>query len=81
MFLFFPSLVVSENSFPFPCQVLGETIHITTEYLTNKEKVIMAGSNVEALEAKSSRLRKDLIAIMDGGNKIRERIKALSNDL
>lgn len=41
----------------------------------------MAGSNVEALEAKSSRLRKDLIAIMDGGNKIRERIKALSNDL
>ena len=45
MFLFFPSLVVSENVFPFPCQVLGETIHITIEYLTNKEKVVMADSN------------------------------------
>ena len=71
MFLFFPSLVVSENGFPFPCQVLGETIHISTKYLTNKEKVVMAGSKVEALEGDSSRLRKDLIVIMDGGNKIR----------
>jgi len=51
--------------------VLGETIHISTKYLTNKEKVVMAGSKVEALEGDSSRLRKDLIAIMDGGNKIR----------
>lgn len=72
MFLSFPSLVVFYNGFPFSCQVLGETIHITTEYLTNEEKVGMAYSKVKALEAKSSRLQKDLIVAMDGENKIRK---------
>ena len=30
-------------------QGLGETIHITTEYLINEEKVVMANSKVDVL--------------------------------
>ena len=63
------------------CQVLGETIHITSEYLANEEKVVVVNSKVEALEAKGSRLRKDLIAVMYDSNASREKIKALSNEL
>ena len=49
-------------------QVLGETIHITVEYLTNEEKVVMANSNVDALDAENSKLRKELITSMDNRN-------------
>ena len=69
------------NGSLFSCQVLGETIHITIEYLTNEERVVMANSKVEVLEAKSSRLRKELITAMDGGNKVKEQVKALTEEL
>ena len=69
------------NGSLFSCQVLGEMIHITTEYLTNKERVVMANSKVEALEAKSSKLRKNIITAMDGGNKEKEQVKALTKEL
>jgi len=49
-------------------QVLGETIHITIEYLTNEEEVVMANSNVDALDAENSKLRKELITSMDNRN-------------
>ncbi|KAK9996714.1 hypothetical protein SO802_021400 [Lithocarpus litseifolius] len=62
-------------------QVLGETIHITTEYLTNEEKVVMANSKMEALEAKCSKLRKKLISAMDTGNTAKEQAKALAEEL
>ena len=63
------------------CQVLGETIHITSKYLANKEKVVVANSKVETLEAEGSRLRKDLIAAMDDSNASKEKIKAQSKEL
>ena len=63
------------------CQVLGKTIHITSEYLANEEKVVVVNSKVEALEAEGSRLRKDLLAVMYNSNASREKIKALSNEL
>lgn len=69
------------NDFPISCQVLGEMIHITVEYLTNKEKVVMANFEVEVLEAKISKLRKDLIIAMDNGNKKKEQVKALKDEL
>lgn len=69
------------NDFPISCQVLGETIHITIEYLTNKERVVMANFEVEVLEAKISKLRKDLIIAMDNGNKKKEQVKALKDEL
>nr|POF08465.1 hypothetical protein CFP56_46005 [Quercus suber] len=56
-------------------------IHITTEFLTHKEKVVVVGSKVEALEAKSSKLRKELISVMDEGNTTKEKVKALTEDL
>ena len=62
-------------------QALRETLHITTEYLTIKEWVVMANSKVDALEAKNSMLRKELITTMDSGNKMKEQVKTLANDL
>ena len=39
------------------------------------------GSRVETLEAKNSKLRKDLIAAMDEANTAKEKAKVLSDDL
>lgn len=61
--------------------MLGETIHITMEYLVHEEKVVVANSKVEALEAEGSRLRKDFIAAMDKSNAFKEKIKALFKEL
>lgn len=52
----------------FLFKVLGEPIHLTTEYQTSEEKVIMANSKVDALEVEGSTLRKELIVVMDDGN-------------
>ena len=62
-------------------QVLGETIHITSEYLSNEAKATSAGSQVVALEAENSKLRKDLIAAMDKANTSKEKAKILFDDL
>lgn len=40
----------------------------------------MANSKVEALEAESSKLRKDLITAMDIGNKVKEQVKTLTEE-
>ena len=56
-------------------------MHITSQYLTNKEKAVMATSKVEALEAEASGLRRDLIAAMDNNNTSKEKIRALSKEL
>ena len=63
------------------CQVLGEMIHITLEYLAHEEKVVVVGSKMEALEAEGSCLRKDLITMMDDSNAAKEKIKALAEEL
>ena len=52
----------------FHCKVLGETMHITTQYLANEEKAAVANSKVEVLEVEASGLQKDLIATMDAFN-------------
>ncbi|KAK9998102.1 hypothetical protein SO802_017705 [Lithocarpus litseifolius] len=62
-------------------QVLGETIQITTEYLTYEEKAVVAGSKVEALEVERSKLRKELISAMDEGNATKEKVKASTEEL
>lgn len=54
---------------------------LTTDYLSNEEKVIIANSKVESIEAKSSKLRKDLIKAMDETNKAKEKIKELKEVL
>ena len=53
-------------------------MHITSQYLINKEKVVMAHSKAESLEVEASRLRKDFIAAMDDNIASKEKIKTLS---
>ena len=53
-------------------------MHITSQYLANKETTVVATSKVEALEAEASSLKKDLIAAMDAHNTSKEQIQALS---
>ena len=56
-------------------------MHITSQYLANEEKAMVATSKAEALEVKASRLRRDLIAMMDANNASKEKIKTLSKQL
>lgn len=74
-------MVVSGFEDTFYYQVLGEMMHITSQYLVNKEKAVVATSKVEALEAKASRLRKDLIESMDAHNTSKEQVKALTKQM
>ena len=51
-------------------------MHLTTQFLANEEKTVMATSKVEALEAEVSGLRRDLIAAMDAHNTPRSKLKS-----
>ena len=62
-------------------QVLGESLHITSKYLTQKAKVASAVSGVEALEAENSKLKKDLITTIDEANIMKEKIKVIGDNL
>ena len=48
-------------------------MHITSQYLINEEKAVVANSKAEVLEAKGSHLRKDLIVVMDNNNTSKEK--------
>ena len=61
--------------------MLGESLHITFEYLTHKAKITSAMSKVEALKAENSKLKKDLIATMDKTDTVKEKAKSLGDDL
>ena len=65
----------------FRCKVPGETMHITTQYLENEERAVVANSKVEALEAEASGLRKVLVAAMDALNTFKEQAKVLTEQL
>ena len=58
--------------------MLGESLHITTEYLTQEAKV---ASLTSKLEAETSKLKQSLIESMGEVNTLKEKVKALSNDL
>ena len=60
--------------------MLGESLHIIVEYLTQEAKVTSLMSRMEALEAKNSKL-KDLIVAIDEANTSKEKSKTLSDDL
>ena len=61
--------------------MLGENLHITSEYLTQDAKVASTMSRMEALEVENSKLKKDLIVAMDEASTIKEKAKALGDDL
>ena len=50
-----------------------------TDYLNSEEKVVMANSKIDSIEAESSKLRKDLIEAMDQSIKDKEKVKELKN--
>ena len=54
---------------------------LTTDYLSREEKVVVANSKVNSVEAESSRLRKDLIEVMDQATKAKEKVKELKDAL
>ena len=56
-------------------------MHITTQYLANEEKAVVANSKVGALEAEASGLRKDLITTMDSLNVSKEQVRVLTEQL
>ena len=62
-------------------QVLGETIHITSKYLSQKARASSAKSKAKGLEVELSKLREDLIIAMDEANTAKEKARVLSDDL
>ena len=56
-------------------------MHITSQYLANEEKAVMANSKVEVLEAEASGLWKDLIVAIDANNTAKDQIKVLIEQL
>ena len=61
--------------------MLGESLYITSEYLTHEAKITSDVSRVEALKEENSKLKKDLIATIDKANSIKEKVKSLGEDL
>ena len=61
--------------------MLQETIHITSEYLSQETKATLVQSKVQALEVENLKLRKDLISAMDEANITKERAKVLADEL
>ena len=56
-------------------------MHITTQYLANEEKAVVANSKVEVLEAEASGLRNNLDVAMDAINASKEKAKILFEQL
>ena len=61
--------------------MLGESLHITSEYLTQKAKVASLTSKMEAIEAETSTLKQNLIDSMGEATTLKEKVKALNDDL
>ena len=61
--------------------MLGESLHLASECLTQKVKVASLTSRMEALEKENSTLKKDLIESMDEAATLKEKVKALNSDL
>ena len=58
--------------------MLGESLHITSELLTQEANVVSVMSRMEALEVENSKLKKNLIVAMDEANIIKENANTFS---
>ena len=61
--------------------MLGESHHLTSEYLASEAKVESTQSHVTTLEAKNSKLKKELIVAMSEANLDKEKLKTLTDEL
>ncbi|KAL4621499.1 hypothetical protein ACB092_06G232600 [Castanea dentata] len=62
-------------------QVLGEGIHLSSEFLAQEAKVESALSQITALEVDNSKLKKEFITSMGEANLAKEEVKKLNDDL
>ena len=62
-------------------QVLGESLHLASECLTQEAKVASLASKMEVLEKENSTLKKKLIDSMDKAATLKENVKALNVNL
>ena len=60
--------------------MLGESLHLTSEYLASEAKIESARSHVTTLEAKNSKLKKELIVTMNNANLVKEKLKTLTKE-
>ena len=61
--------------------MLGESLHLTLEYLASEAKVKFAWSHVTTLEVENSKLKKELIVAMNDANLAKEKLKTLTKVL
>ena len=61
--------------------MLGESLHLASECLTQEAKVASLASKMEVLEKENSTLKKKLIDSMDEATTLKENVKALNADL
>ena len=61
--------------------MLGESLHLTSEYLALEAKVESARSHVMTLEVENSKLKKKLIVAMNKTNQVKEKLKTLTDEL
>ena len=61
--------------------MLGESLHITAEYITQEAKVASLTTRMEDLERENSDLKKDLITSMDEATSLKQKVKVLDDDL
>ena len=61
--------------------MLGESLHLTLEYLALEAKVESVRSHVTTLEAENSKLKKELIVAMNDANLAKEMLKTLTEEL
>ena len=60
--------------------MLGESLHLTLEYLASEAKIESARSHVTTLEAENSKLKKELIVTMNNANLVKEKLKTLTKE-
>ena len=61
--------------------MLGESHHLTSEYLASEAKVESTQSHVTTLEAENLKLKKELIVAMSEANLAKEKLKTLTDEL
>ena len=61
--------------------MLGESLYLASECLTQEAKVASLASRMEALEKENSTLKKKLIDSMEEATTLKENVKALNVDL
>ena len=61
--------------------MLGESLHLTSEYLASEAKVKSARSHASSLEVENSKMKKELIATINDANLAKEKLRTSTEEL